>query len=547
MKTAASQYPWIEELEKTVIHSLATSFGLDFLLFKDKVGGEVDTIHNVRQGIWATDNEQQRYENREAYDSDKYHDKKIKKENSTYKTIGANDKISQQEGKLRDAYRNTTMTTDEKRDLDHVISANEIHNDPGRVLAELGGVELANQDSNLQSTHRSINRSMKETSIDEYLAKLPELIVGHENKLTGQKKQLSSMPRDTPEQQHKARILEGKISDNEKKIKALKSIDPDAMQKRDKEAREPYNQQINQAYYTSSKFWKQTAGASAMAGVKMGTRQMLGLIMAEAWFELREQLPKTLEKLKANFSLDAFMASIKQTLQGIWQRLKLRFKDFLTGFKDGVFSGILGSATTTLFNVFATTQKMAIKIIRELWGNLVKAIKLLIFNPQKLPFVDLCKAVTAVLSVGAATVVGTMIYTQLLPLCSFPFGSALASFASALATGLITLGLNYFLLYSSLAEKLWAFIDSLMPHAATVRQFQAINIELDRYLIELSRIEFNLDADELGEFSLQLANCNDELQRGLLLKEEVTKRGIELPYEMGNSASTRKWLASLVK
>lgn len=439
------------------------------------------------------------------------------------------------------------MGAGDPRNTDHVISAKEVHDDAGRVLAELDGVELANQNSNLQSTHETINKSKGKDSIDAFLARLPEQIAKDESILLNDRNRLATMPRDTPEQQHQARQLEDKIRKNEEKINTLKSVDPDEMRKRDKEAREPYDQQINQKYYTSSKFWKQTAGASAMAGVKMGARQMLGLIMAEAWFELREQLPQILEKLKTDFSLEAFMTSVKHTLQGIWRRLKLRFKDFLTSFKDGVFAGILSSATTTLLNVFATTQKMAIKIIRELWGSLVKAVKLLIFNPQQLPFVDLCKAVTAILSVGAATVAGTMIYTQLLPLCNFPFGSELASFASALATGLITLGLNYFLLYSSLAEKLWAFVDTLMPHADSVRKFQAINAELDRYLTELGRIEFNLDADELAEFAQQLAICNDELQRGLLLKEEVAKRGIQLPYEMGNSASTRKWLASLVK
>ena len=46
-----ADYPWIDELEKTLVQSLATSFGLDFLLFKDKLGGDVDTIHNVRHGI----------------------------------------------------------------------------------------------------------------------------------------------------------------------------------------------------------------------------------------------------------------------------------------------------------------------------------------------------------------------------------------------------------------------------------------------------------------------------------------------------------------
>ncbi|WJJ93615.1 hypothetical protein [Neopusillimonas aromaticivorans] len=547
MKTAASQYPWIEELERTVVHSLATSFGLDFLLFKDKVGGEVDTIHNVRQGVWATDKERQNYENRETYDSDKYHHKDVKKEDSTYKTTGANDKLTQQTGTLQDPYRNRSMAVNDPRNTDHVISASEVHDDAGRVLAEINGIELANQSSNLQSTHETLNKSKGKDSIDVFLARLPEQIAKDETQLLKDRDHLATMPRTTPEQQHKGRQLEDKVRKTEEKIKTLKSVDPDEMRKRDKEARKPYNQQINQKYYTSSKFWKQTTSASAVAGLKMGTRQMLGLIMAEAWFELREQLPKTLEKLKTNFNLDAFIASVQQALNGIWQRIKLRFKDFLNSFKDGVFAGILSSATTTLFNVFATTQKMAIKIIRELWGSLVKAVKLLIFNPQQQPFVDLCKAVTALLSVGAATVVGTMIYTQLLPLCNFPFGSELASFASALATGLITLGLNYFLLYSSLAEKLWAFVDSIMPHAASVRKFQAINAELDRYLTELGRIEFNLDADELAEFAQQLASCNDELQRGLLLKDEISNRGVELPFEMGDRASTRKWLTSLVK
>lgn len=544
MKTDATQYPWTEELEKTVVHSLVTSFGLDFLLFKDKAGGEVDTINNARQDIWASDKEKQRYENREAYDSDKYHHKHIKKEDSTYKKVGKQDKQTQQNGRLHDPYRDAEMARNDPRNLDHVISAKEIHDDRGRVLSELDGIELANQSSNLQSTHESINKSMGETSIDDYLAKLPRLIDNNEKVLARHQKQLADMPRDTPAQRHEARKLEDKIRKKEETIETLKSVNPETMRKRDKEAREPYNQQINQEYYTSSKFLEAAGGAAAMSGVSMGARQMLGLVLAEVWFELREQLPKILEEMRVYFSLDDFMTSIKKTLQGIWLRVQSRFKDFLISFKDGAFAGVLSSATTTLINIFATTQKMAIKIIRELWGNLVKAIKLLIFNPQQLPFVDLCKTVTTILSVGAATVVGSMIYTQLLPLCSFPFGSELASFVSALAVGLITLGLNYFMLYSGLAKKLWAFVDSIMPHAASVRKFQDINAELDRYLTELGRIELNMDVDELTEFSLQLASCNDELQRGLFLKEEIDKRDIELPFEMGNRASTRKWLAS---
>jgi len=544
MQAVAIKYPWAEELEKTVVNSLVTSFGLDFLLFKDKEGGDVDTIHNVRKEVWATDQERQRYEQRGGYNkdvSDAYH----KHEN--YKATGERDEKLQQEGKLHDPYSDRVMKRNEQRNLDHVISAKEIHGDAGRILAELDGVELANQDSNLQTTLETINKSKKQTPINEYLNKLPGLINVHKETLGKDQQRLASMPRDTPEQQHEVREQEAEIRKIEEKIKRLQSIDPEEMRKRDAAARAPYNQQIERKYYTSSKFLKQTATASGLAGLKMGTRQMLGLVLAEVWFELREQIPVIFEKSKKNFDFGEFIEGVKETLQGIWRRVQARFQDFLIGFKDGVFAGVLASATTTLFNIFATTQKAGIKIIREMWGQLVKAVKLMIFNPDQLSFVDLCKAVVSVLSVGVATVVGSTAYAQLLPLCSFPFGSELAAFAGALVTGVVTLGLNYFLLYSSVAQKLWAFVESIMPHAGAVEKFQAINAELDRYLIELSRLEFNLDPDELEKFSHELTACNDEIQRGMLLKEEVAKRGIELPYEMGNSASTRKWLASLAK
>ncbi|MEE1904341.1 hypothetical protein V0R39_13120 [Pseudomonas inefficax] len=540
MHAAARDYPWAEELEKTVVTSLATSFGLDFLLFQDKHGGEVDTIHNARNGVWATEQEKQRFEKRGDYNPDPYH------QHENYIETGRRDKATHLAGELHDPYRNTTLTAAQKRNLDHVISAKEIHDDAGRVLAGLDGVELANQSSNLQTTHESINKSKGQTPINDYLRDLPELIGRSETKLAKDRARLATLPRDTPEQQHNARVLEDQIRKDENKIETLKAIDPDEMRKRDEAARAPYNEQINRTYYTSSKFWKQSASASLDAGLKMGARQMLGLVLAEVWFELRGQVPALLEKLKHKFDFETFIDSVNSTLKGIWTRVQKRFTDFLIGFKDGVFAGVMASATTTLFNVFATTKVMTVKIIREVWGQLVKAIKLMIFNPEQLGFVDLCKAVTSLMSLGAATVVGTMVHAQLLPLCSFPFGGELVAFASALVTGVVTLGLNYFLLHSPVAHKLWAFIESIMPHAGVVKHFESVNAELDRYLTELSKLEFNLDAYELEAFSLTLMACNDELQRGMVLKAEVAKRNIELPFEMGNSASTRDWLASLV-
>lgn len=540
MYTEAQNFPWIEELEKTIVTSLATSFGLDFLLFKDRVGGEVDTVQNVRSGIWASAEEQHGYEQRGEYSGKAYH------QHSNYIAKGKQDKSKHAKGLLWDPYRSKAMSVNEQRNLDHVVSAKEIHDDAGRVLAGLSGVELANQNSNLQSTSETINKSKKQTPINDYLNKVSSLVSTHEKTLQSDRERLMALPQDTPQQRNDARALEDKIRKTENKINELKSLDHDAMRRRDAEARIPYDQQINKSYYTSSKFIKQFGSAAGSAGMVMGTRQVLGLVLAEVWFELRQQLQALMDKLKSEFSLEKFIESIGASIRGIWKRVQSRFKDFVVVFKDGVFAGVLSSLTTTLINIFVTTQAMAAKIIRELWGQLVKAIKVMFFNPDQLGFVERCRLVTSILATAAATVIGTIVYGQLVPVLSFPFGSELAAFASALVTGLVTLGLNYFLLYSRVARKVWEYIESKMPHAFTLQQFRAINGELDRYLLNLSRVEFGMDVEELRSFTLDLNSCGDEIERSLVLKQATDNLGVELPFEVGDTASTRNWLASLV-
>lgn len=541
MQIAATNYPWAAELEKTVVHSLVTSFGLDFLLFQDKKGGDVNTIHNVRNGTWATEDEKQKYDSRVEYKNVKgaYH------QHDNYKATGARDAKLQNEGTLYDPYRGKNMDGHEKRNIDHVISAKEIHDDPGRILAELNGVELANQNSNLQTTLDTINKSKKQTPTEIYLQQLPAKIEAQEDKVKREEKHLAELPRETPQQQHQAKQLEDQIRKNKEKIKKLKQIDEKEMLKRDQEARKSYNESINYTYYTSSKFLKNTALASGAAGLKMGTRQMLGLVLAELWFELRESLPKIINEVKNEFNLGNFLNQIKEALSNIWDRLKIRFNDFLTEFKNGVFSGLISSLTTTIFNIFATTGKNFIKIIRETWGQLIKAIKLLAFNPENLGFVELCKAVTAIINTGVATVIGSVVYMELVPLCNFPFGGELAAFGGALVTGLITLGMNYVILHSEFSKKIWEFIQNLMPHTGAVKQFQEINAELDKYLSDIYRIEFNLNTDDLERFSNNLIDAKDETSRGIILKAEVKKLGIELPFQPGNNQSVRDWLTSL--
>ena len=210
MQASAINYPWEKEIEKVVVQSLCTSFGLDFLLFKDKVGGDVDTIHNARQNIYATDKAKQNYEQRGDYDSHAYH------QNEDYIKKGREDKTLHQEGKLHDAYRNKTFSANDNRNLDHTISAKEIHDDPGRVLAGADGIELANDRSNLQSTSETINKIKKALPTEEFLEKLPQIIDDKKLKLEQTREALKNAPRHTPAEKHAAQELEQKIKKQKK-------------------------------------------------------------------------------------------------------------------------------------------------------------------------------------------------------------------------------------------------------------------------------------------------------------------------------------------
>jgi hypothetical protein len=65
--------------------------------------------------------------------------------------------------------------------------------------------------------------------------------------------------------------------------------------------------------------------------------------------------------------------------------------------------------------------------------------------------------------------------------------------------------MNYFLEHSALMKKVWAFLDTfkdkLRKHS---EYYQQVNAELDRYLLELSALEFAIDTSALSRFSLHL-------------------------------------------
>nr|WP_282563473.1 MULTISPECIES: cobalamin adenosyltransferase [Providencia] len=518
-------YNWQKEVNDTIVQSLVTSFGLDFLLLKDKKGGDVDTIHNVRNDIWATEVEKDRYENRGQYDSHEYHS------HENYKETNRRGKQQKLSGELIDSYTGETFSQQDVTNLDHIIAAYEVHNDPARVLAEIDGADLANRDSNLTFTNETLNKSKKAQKMADFMVNLKS-----------QQTQIKT----------EINVLESKrqLTDIElKKLKTLKNKQKanfDVMEAIDKKARKQYDAEISRKYYSSSKFFVNTASAAINTGLRMGARQMLGIVFAELWFELKDAIPKLIEQHKTNFKLKIFIEDLRDVVTNIWERLKVRFKDFWTEFNNGLFGGLLASVTTTMLNIFLTSTKLIVKLIRESVNSLFSAAKLLFFNPENLALGDLLKSAIKIISTSISVILGSMITTYLNGILSFPFGNDVAVFIGVLISGLLTLAMCYFLEHSEFMQKIWNFLNKFRnKYELTLQYYREVNAALDEYLVKLVQLEFNFNVTEMQVFTNALQVTNSEYERKIILNQEIKRNNIVLPFDAESDDSFSEWLDSL--
>lgn len=522
-----TSYDWQKEVNNTIIQSLVTSFGLDFLLLKDKEGGDVDTTHNVRKKVWATETEQERYDNRGEYNSHEYHS------HTNYKETNRQGKQKKLAGELKDAYTGNIFAQHDETNLDHIISANEIHHDPARILAEIDGADLANRDYNLTFTNGTVNKSKKASKMSDFVSRL--------------KLEQEQLKLDIKSLENKPNLTDIEA----KKLKSLKNkaqVNFDTMLDIDKKARKQNEAEVDSIYYKSSKFFVNTASSALNIGVRMGARQMLGLVFAELWFELKDKIPQLIDKHKTKFKLKSFIEDLKEMTLNLWERIKVRFKDFFSEFKSGLFGGVLSSITTTLLNIFLTSTKLVGKLIRESWNSLVSAVKLLFFNPENLPLGDLLKSAFKIIGTSISVILGASLtnFLNTSGLFSFPFANDIALFIGALVSGLLSLAMCYFLEHSSVMKKVWDFLNKFKDKfELTLEYYKNVNLALDQYLIELTQLEFNIDINEMQVFVNSLQATNSEYERKIILNQEIKRNNISLPYDPDSDESCRNWLDSL--
>ena len=519
-----------KQYERVVVQSLITSFGLDFLInrYVDQHGGNVDTIHSVRQigkdpqmSYKNTQNEKE-YNNRGGYDNKTYHS------DSRFTSVKANARQDYNENGtlIKDVYtgkdleytKASAVPNDLLVELDHVIECKSIHEDRGRVLSGLNGIDLANSDENFAWTNKSLNASMgswarqeNERWKNEYGCDAPLLEVDME-----------------------AYFRKGGFDNYLKNHPEVNIDDPEATKERMLEqyrkSRKAYNAKINQAYYTSPAFFKDAAKAAGIVGITMGLRQTLGLFFSEIWFAVRDEIKRCKEDGQALFN------KIATGVKKGWENAKLKYKELWHKFIEGTISGVLSSLTTTLCNIFFTTAKNVVRIIRQSWASLVEATKILLFNPDFLPFGERFRAAAKIIATGASVVVGSMVGDLIAKtgVATIPVvGDIVQTFCGTLVSGILSCSLLYLLDRNSTVNKIVQVLNSIPTVDDVVVYYQTQGRLLEEYCAKLMDIDLAAFQKETQSYSKAvsiLENVTNQQELNSALQIIYKKLDIKLPF-----------------
>ena len=491
-----------KEYERVIFRSLITAFGLD-LFIKDQYGGDVDTIHNVRQIGDGSPMTYKSAANAAAYGGrgDYSHTQFTVAGTNYQKKVSAARKRYNEDNNntVQDAYEDRPLgflgkgkghPTKQKAELDHVIACKAIFDDRGRVLSGLSAVDLADSEDNLLWTNEHLNKSMRETDIPEYIAKHPEL------------------PEDV-----KKRMMDAY-----------------------NQAMATYEDRINRAYYFDfsnpqcRQFYRDAFSAASKRGVQMGLRQALGFLLTELWFSVKGQI----EISDGTFT--GVLTAIKNGVSNWMGNARKNYKEIFSKFGEGIISGFISSLTTTLVNTFLTTAKNAVQIIRQAWASIVEAVSVLLFNSKDKYLCDRMTAAAKVLATGASMILGTSVQENVsLKLASVnlpdDIKSIVPTFCGALATGLLTVSLLFYIDNDPFRK----FLDCV--YGATTEELHRQGALFKDYCAQLQQLdmrEFRYATDYAYSLTVKLHKAGNDSEVNQLLKKAQADLGLESPWGDGS-------------
>ena len=495
------------EYKRVFLNSLISSFALDKLLFNDKLGGNIQTLHNANKKIYANKIFEERSER--TYNRDDY------APNTLMNSIRKEE--FKKSGDLISGYTNKVIPKDGRSHLEHIVSVKECYdNFEFRLFSSKEDMKnIITSKENTTFIEGSLNVSKRDSSLNKWGNK--------QNK-----------------------------KDKSKTNAQYYDVDLKKASMLDKNSRIFINQQVakNKFKYYS----KSITSESLKSGGKMAIRQAIGIIFTEVTFVVMEELPMLFHKSKNNFNIKSIFKEIISLIKKAFSNVKNKMKDIIDAINDGFQSGVISTIITTILNTFTTTASSIIKTIRSATSSLCEACKILIFNKDKLNKKDKLKAVLKVLSTGIGVIIGTtvseIVKTKLTPLkLSFPILSdvineVIPMFIGSFITGLLSVTAIYWIDTKNIFEKIFNFEQKLLRSSIdiTLEKFNDIDMALNKYMKYL----FTIDLDAMEKEIIDLSNLNDNLENNTSdeLFNYCNNKNINLGYENNSIDSFKSMLLS---
>ncbi len=387
-----------QQCADNALNAVVGHFGLAAAVLDSKDGGNVNTTHNVRQGIYASDKERQRYEQRGDYDSKAYHS------DENYIAINKQQGNLKEQGKLTDYMTGQQLAPNAKTDLDHKVAAKTIHDDRARVLAEVDGTKIANTESNLAMTDSSLNRMKKDKTAQEFIQRRDE--------------RLEAIAKN---QQKRGYLTESEQKELAK-LEKQKQINDEQFIAEYEGSQRDIDRAVDKAYYTSSKPYKEAVLTGAKDAGKMALHSVIGIVLHDLIKGMMIEI-KVLVKEFGNESFKEIFTRFKNRLQKIWEDLKVKWKDIIAGSLESAILSFFSNIIVFVINTIFTTLKKIVQIIRAGFNSLYKAVKILVKPPKDMPKEDVMREAAKVLVSGliaATTMLGAAALGKMME-GSFPF------------------------------------------------------------------------------------------------------------------------------
>jgi hypothetical protein len=349
----------IEQCKNTVIETITGQFGLASMFLNARDGGNVTTVHNFETAhkfegkVLVTDEDKAKYAQwKNVKNPDEYLKVRVKHYNPVHKK--EREKKQSQNMEVLDRYTGKKIPFS-GADLDHIVPIVEIERNAKAHLSMSieERVKLACSDGNYAITSRSGNESKNDENLTDW----------------------------------------SKKSETAREL----GVDPELARKEDKKAREYVFDNINAA--TAKKYTKELLETGTKDAANQAKYAVLGIVMRDVVQMIFEEVHVTLKNRGTESFQDVFKR-FKTALQKGIAKIQEEWKENLKDVGLSALTAFLSNIVVFAINLFATTLKKLVSMIRAGFVSLVQAIRILANPPKGMPAEEVRYQALKILTAG---------------------------------------------------------------------------------------------------------------------------------------------------